>query len=166
MIYYWQSAKSGSLKQTGGFHSSFHCLEIGRKMQGKHSCSLCKHSQGWLLLRARGNWMLLMPNNWLLAGDSEVALRNRGNLGVSLYLSQGIRKCGKDYASIGEKSLIEWFFPQDLWHYYTNNWQGFADAAVATSVMLEVCRINVVIHTCLYHNLMGQISVSEVAACG
>lgn len=58
--------------------------------------------------------MLLMPNNSLLAGDSEVALRNRGNLGVSSYLSQSIWKYGKDYASIGEKSLIEWFFPQDL----------------------------------------------------
>lgn len=133
-------------RQTGGFHSSFHCLVNGTKMQGKHSCSLCKHSQGWLLLSARGNSMLSMPNNCLLAGDSEVALRNRGNLGASSYLPQVIWKCGKDYAAIGEKSLIEWFFPQDLWHNYMNNWQGFADA-VATSVMLEVCRINAIVHT-------------------
>lgn len=95
-------------RQTGGFHSSFHCLVNGTKMQGKHSCSLCKHSQGWLLLSARGNSMLLMPNNCLFAGDSEVALRNRGNLGASSYLPQVIWKCGKDYAAIGEKSLIEW----------------------------------------------------------
>lgn len=58
--------------------------------------------------------MLLIPKICLLAGALKVALRNRGNLGVSSYLTQGIWKCGKDYASIGEKSSVEWFFPQDL----------------------------------------------------
>lgn len=42
-------------KRTGGLCSSFHCLAIGRRLQRKHSCSLCKHSQGWLLLSAKGN---------------------------------------------------------------------------------------------------------------
>lgn len=45
--------------------------------------------------------MLLMPNNRLLAGDSEAALRNGGNLGATSYLPQGVWKCGNDYASIG-----------------------------------------------------------------
>lgn len=39
--------------------------------------------------------MLTMPNNCLLAGDSEVTLRNRGNLGASSYLTQGIWECGR-----------------------------------------------------------------------
>lgn len=155
-----QQSQAHWSRQTGGFHSSFHCPVIGRKMQGKHSCSLCKHSQGWLLLSVRGNLMLLMPNNCLLAWDPEAALRNRGNLGASSYLPQGVWKCGKDYVSTGEKSLVERFFLQDLWHYYTNTWQGFADA------MAEVFRINAVKHACLCDNLLGQISVSELAAYG
>lgn len=49
----WQSHPH-QCKRTRGLHSSFHCLAIGRRLQSKHSCSPCKHSQGWLLLGAGG----------------------------------------------------------------------------------------------------------------
>lgn len=166
MIYYCQVAKSGSLKQTNWkspIPASI-AWQLAKKWKANTAApSVSTATDGCFWVP--GNLMLLVSYNCLLAGDSKVALKNRGNQGGDWYLPQGIWKCGKDYASIGEKSLIKWFFPQDWWHYYTNNWQGFADA-VATSVMLEACRINAVIHTCLCDNLPGQISVSELAACG
>lgn len=48
---------------------------------------------------------------------------------------------------------------------YTNNWQGSADT-VAASITLEVCRIDAIIDTGLCDYLLGQTSVSKLAACG
>lgn len=69
-----------------------------------------------------------MSNIWLFVGDLEVALSDRGNLGASVYLPQGIWRCG----------VVQWSFAQgNMQNNYMNNWQGFADT-MATSITLEV----------------------------